>query len=61
MRGDAARTGRLTALVPRTGFPLTISRLAEMLGEDEEWLDEISIVPDLEDRRLGVLDSVKKR
>jgi hypothetical protein len=32
-----------------------------MLGEDEEWLDEISIVPDLEDRRLGVLDSVKKR
>jgi hypothetical protein len=32
-----------------------------MLGEDEEWLDEISIVLDPEDGRLGVLDSVKKR
>jgi hypothetical protein len=28
---------------------------AEMLGEDEEWLDEISIVLDPEDGRLGVL------
>ena len=27
----------------------------EMLGEDEEWLDEISIVLDPEDGRLGVL------
>jgi hypothetical protein len=33
----------------------TISRVAEMLGEDEEWLDEISIQLDPEDGRLSVL------
>jgi hypothetical protein len=27
-------------------YVFTISRVAEMLGEDEEWLDEISIQPD---------------
>src|SRR5271163_3674207 len=36
-------------------YVFTISRVAEMLGEDEEWLDEISIVLDPEDGRLGVL------
>ena len=35
-------------------YVFTISRVAEMLGEDEEWLDEISIVLDPEDGRLGV-------
>jgi len=34
-------------------YVFTISRVAEMLGEDEEWLDEISI--QLEDGRLRVL------
>jgi hypothetical protein len=29
-------------------YVFTISRVAEMLGEDEEWLDEISIVLDPE-------------
>jgi hypothetical protein len=36
-------------------YVFTINRVAEMLGEDEEWLDEISIVLDPEDGRLGVL------
>jgi len=36
-------------------YVFTISRVAEMLGEDEEWLDEISIALDPEDGRLGVL------
>lgn len=36
-------------------YVFTISRVAEMLGEDEEWLDEISVVLDPEDGRLGVL------
>jgi hypothetical protein len=36
-------------------YVFTISLVAEMLGEDEEWLDEISIVLDPEDGRLGVL------
>jgi hypothetical protein len=36
-------------------YVFTISRVAEMLGEDEEWLDEISIVLDPEDGRLSVL------
>jgi hypothetical protein len=35
------------------GYVFTISRVAEMLGEDEEWLDEIVLDP--EDGRLGVL------
>ena len=35
-------------------YVFTISRVAEMLSEDEEWLDEISIVLDPEDGRLGV-------
>ena len=33
----------------------TISRVAKMLGEDEEWLDEISIQLDPEDGRIRVL------
>ena len=32
----------------------TISRVAEMLGEDEDWLQEISIEMDPEDGRLTV-------
>ncbi len=32
----------------------TISRVAEMLGEDEDWLQEISIEMDPEDGRLAV-------
>jgi hypothetical protein len=37
-------------------YVFTISRVAEMLGEDEEWLDEISIQLDPEDRVLGLGD-----
>ena len=33
----------------------TISRVAKMLGEDEDWLHEISIELDPEDGRLTVL------
>ena len=36
-------------------YVFAIGRSAEMLCEDERWLDENSIVPDLEDGRLGVL------
>jgi len=32
----------------------TITRVAEMLGEDEEWLNDISIEMDPEDGRLSV-------
>ncbi|MGH7073019.1 MAG: hypothetical protein ACREFD_02305 [Stellaceae bacterium] len=33
----------------------TITRVAEMLGENEEWLEDISIEMDPEDGRLTVL------
>ena len=33
----------------------TISRIAEILGEDQDWLDEISIELEPEDGRLTVL------
>ena len=36
------------------GHVFTISRVAEMLGEDEDWLQEISIEMDPEDGRLIV-------
>ncbi len=49
----AGQSGRLT--MAGISYVFTISRVAEMLGEDEEWLDEISIVLDPEDGRLGVL------
>ncbi len=42
-------------------YVFTVSRVAEMLGEDEEWLDEISIVLDPEDGRLGVLGLARRR
>ena len=38
----AGKSGRLT--MAGISYVFTISRVAEMLGEDEEWLDEISIV-----------------
>ena len=49
----AGQSGRLT--MAGISYVFTIGRVAEMLGEDEEWLDEISIVLDPEDGRLGVL------
>jgi hypothetical protein len=52
----AGKSGRLT--MAGISYVFTISRVAEMLGEDEEWLDEISIVLDPEDGRLGVLSLV---
>jgi hypothetical protein len=36
-------------------YVFTISRVAEMLGEHEEWLDEISVQLDPDDGRLRVL------
>ena len=38
----------------------TISRVAKMLGEDEDWLHEISIELDPEDGRLTVLGWAKR-
>ena len=38
-------------------YVFTISRVAEMLGEDEEWLDEISIVLDPEDGQATTVGS----
>jgi hypothetical protein len=55
----AGQSGRLT--MAGISYVFTIGRVAEMLGEDEEWLDEISIVLDPEDGRLDVPDSVKNR
>jgi hypothetical protein len=37
-------------------FVFTIARVAEMLGEDEDWLHELSIAMDPEDGCLWVLD-----
>ena len=37
-------------------FVFTIARVAEMLGEDEDWLHELSITMDPEDGHLWVLD-----
>ena len=47
------QSGSLTLAAITAVF--TINYVAEMLGEDEEWLDEISIQLDPEDGRLGVL------
>jgi hypothetical protein len=49
----AGQPGRLT--MAGISYVFTISRAAEMLGEDEEWLDEISIQLDPEGGRLRVL------
>jgi hypothetical protein len=50
-RGD--QPGGLTmAAIP---FVFTIARVAEMLGEDEEWLREISINMDPEEGHLWVI------
>ena len=38
-------------------FVFTIARVAEMLGEDEDWLHELSITMDPEDGHLWVLDA----
>jgi hypothetical protein len=38
-----------------TSHVFAISRVAKMLGEDEDWLQEISIEMDAEDGRLTVL------
>ena len=36
-------------------YVFTISRVAEMLGEDEDWLQDICVEMDPEDGRLSVL------
>jgi hypothetical protein len=36
-------------------YVFTISRVAEMLGEDEDWLYELSIGMDPEDGRLHIV------
>jgi hypothetical protein len=38
-----------------TGHVFTIARVAQMLGEDEDWLCDVSIEMDPEDGRLTVL------
>jgi hypothetical protein len=48
------QTGRLTiADIP---FVFTIARVAEMLGEDEDWLFDLSMGLDPEDSCLWVFD-----
>jgi len=37
-------------------FAFTIARVAEMLGEDEEWLDELAMELGPEDGRLWIYD-----
>jgi hypothetical protein len=49
----AGQSGGLTMAAITHVF--TISRVAEMLGENEDWLNEISIELDPEDGRLTVL------
>jgi hypothetical protein len=40
--------------VAATSSVFTIGRVAEILGEDEDWLDEIAVEMDPEDGRLVV-------
>jgi hypothetical protein len=49
---DARKPRRL--IMAAISHVFTISRAAEMLGEDEDWLQEISIEMDPEDGRLTV-------
>ena len=52
-RSSGRQPGRLTmAGIP---FVFTIARVAEMLGEDEEWLREISTNMDPEEGHLWVI------
>jgi hypothetical protein len=55
----ADQPGRLT--MAGISYVFTISRVAEMLGEDEEWLDEISIQLDPEDGLSAFSASAKNR
>lgn len=51
--GEAARLqGRLT--MPAVTRVYTIARVAEMLGEDEDWLHEVSITMEPEDGIITV-------
>jgi hypothetical protein len=52
-----AYSGRPSGLT-MAGIPyvFTIARVAEMLGEDEEWLHELSLGMDPEDGHLWVYD-----
>jgi hypothetical protein len=50
----AGQSGGLTMAAITHVF--TISRVAKMLGEDEDWLNEISVELDPEDGRLTVFD-----
>ena len=43
--------------MPATSVVFTISRVAQMLGEDEEWLHELSVDMFPEDGCLWVLDA----
>jgi hypothetical protein len=48
----AGRTGRLTvAAITRV---YNVAHVAEMLGEDQDWLDDLSIDMDPEDGRLTI-------
>ena len=47
------QTGGLT--MAAISYVFTISHVAEMLGEDEDWLQELSITMDPEDGRLYVV------
>lgn len=45
------------------GIPhvFTIARVAEMLGEDEDWLHELSLAMDPEDGHLWVYDAGERQ
>jgi hypothetical protein len=47
-----SQQGRLT--MAATSHLFTISRVAQMLGQDEDWLEEISLEMDPEDGRVTV-------
>jgi hypothetical protein len=52
-RCSGHQPGGLT--MPGISFVFTIARVAEMLGEDEDWLQDLSINMDPEEGRLWVL------
>ena len=52
---DYRRGGLTLSSVNKVHHVHTIARVAEMLGEDEDWLHDISIEMDPEDGRLIVL------
>ena len=57
-RGRHCCRGRLTVAAPSCVF--TLARAAELLGEDEEWLEELAGQLEPEDGRFWIYDTANR-